>query len=148
MTAKVKTETMDVLKEILQPMQSVTLFNPILKPQLEQFWKAQEKILDESESFARHWFERRHEAARTGLGAARDAVSGDGPDPAAMMKVVADWQHHSAERMAEDTREWFDMLFRCASFVSETEAGAAEEMLDEGAKLARRATRSARSERV
>ncbi len=143
-----KTETPEIFSDVLKSMQSAASFNPMIRPQIEQFWNAQEKMLDEAEAFARHWFERRHEASRTALETARTATSAERADPSAALQAMTDWQRHSVERMVEDAREWFDMMSRCANYVSETETEAVEEALDEASKLAKKATKSVRSEPV
>ncbi|MEW2915069.1 phasin family protein [Leisingera sp. JC11] len=124
------------------------LFNPMYKPQVEQFWNVQEKILDEAEEFTRHWFERRHEAARTALDAARTVVSADPSRPADAFEAFTEWQRHSAERIAEDGREWFGMMSRCARYASETEAEAVGEAAGEAAEITRKAVKRAQSDPV
>ncbi|WP_245603017.1 hypothetical protein [Leisingera methylohalidivorans] len=136
------------MAEALKPLQSTLLFNPMFKPQVEQFWNVQERILDEAELFARHWFERRHEATRTALDAARTAVSGEPLEPAAAMEAFSEWRRHSAERIAEDGREWFGMMSRCASYASKTEAEAVGEAAEEAVKITNKATKPVQSEPV
>ncbi|MCE8515429.1 phasin family protein [Ruegeria pomeroyi] len=134
--------------EVLKSMQGPVSMTSLVQPQLEQFWDAQEKLLAESERFTRHWFERRHEAIRTALDAARSATAADPSNPAEAMETVMDWQRHSVERMVEDAREWFDTVSRCADYVTKTEAEAVEETLGEARDIARKATKSAKSEPV
>lgn len=152
MPAKATNDTQGIFADVLKPMQSAMLFgpmiSPMIKPQVEQFWDAQEKMLDEAEAFTRHWFARRHEAARTALDAARTAASGDDAGPAAAMQALSEWQRHSAERLAEDGQEWLAMIARCASYVSETEVEAVEETLSEAVSMAEKTTATAKSEPV
>ncbi len=142
------TEMPELFSETVKTMQSAMTVNPIVGPQLEQFWNAQEKLLDEAEVFTRHWFERRHQATRTAMEAARKATSTESGTPAEAMKTIADWQRHSLERMVEDAREWMDMATRCSTFISESEAEVVEEAIQEATKTAGKATRSAKSEPV
>ncbi|WP_372573538.1 hypothetical protein [Ruegeria jejuensis] len=120
----------------------------MITPQIEQFWNAQDKLLDEAEAFSRHWFQRRHEAARTALEVARETTSGDSVEPAKAMQTLAEWQRHSIERMVEDAREWFDVVSRCAQHVSETEADAVEKTAEAVTKVARKTKSTAKSEPV
>lgn len=148
MARKATDRTPGLFAEALKPLQSAMLFNPVFRPQVEQFWDVQEKLLDEAEVFTRHWFRRRHEAARTALDAARTAVSGDPIGPAGVIEAFSEWQRHSAERLAEDGREWLGMMSRCASYASETEAEAVEEAAGEAVKITRKAVKPAESEPV
>ncbi|KUJ73617.1 hypothetical protein AVO45_13515 [Ruegeria marisrubri] len=145
---KTKADAPKAFSDILKPLQAASSVNPLLKPQIEQFWDAQEKFLDETERFAHHWFERRHEAIRTALTAARAATAEGRADPAKAMEAMLDWQRHSMERLVEDAREWLDTMSRCASYATETEAEAVEETLEEAAEIARKSTKSAKSEPV
>jgi len=105
-------------------------FNPMLGPQIEHFWQAQENILSETERFARHWFERRHAATLTALDTARNVTKCGASDPAAAVKAVSDWQAHSLERIAEDVGEWLDLFAQCTAHMSRAEAEAGAEGLD------------------
>lgn len=149
MTGK-KSETgmPDLYPDILKTLQGAMSMNPAVTPQIEQFWDAQERVLDEAETYARHWFERRHEATRTALEAARAATSSDKGDAARAFQAVAEWQRHSAERLVEDAREWYEMVTRCANYVTETETEVVEEALDEAAKMAKKSVKASKSEPV
>lgn len=140
--------TPEAFADILKSLQAPAPMNALVSPQMEQFWDAQEKLLSESERFTRHWFERRHEAIRTALDAARTATSAERPDPAKTMEAMVEWQRHSVERLVEDAREWFDTVSRCADYVTKTEAEAVEETIGEAKDLARKTTRSAKSEPI
>ncbi|MFW8595063.1 hypothetical protein [Cribrihabitans neustonicus] len=137
-----------IIPDVLGAMQNAMMLNPIMKPQAEQFWAAQEKLLDEAELFARHWFERRHEAAQTALAATLTATTGSGGSPAAAMRALTEWQRQSAERIAEDGREWVGMVSRCATCICETEAEAVKEALDEAVERARDSAKASKSEPV
>lgn len=138
MAAKTKRpEAPEAFSEIMKSAQSAMSMNPMLTPRIEQFWKAQEKMLSEAEAFTRDWFERRHEATRTALNTARQAASADKSDPATAMQAVTDWQRHSAERLIEDAREWLDMVSRCAVHAAENEAEAGKEMVEKTVEKAK-----------
>jgi hypothetical protein len=100
-------------------------------PQMKQFWKAQDKILAEAEAFARHWFARRHAATKAALKACEEAAEANPTDALAALQAFRDWQAQSAERMAEDVREWVDMWGRCAGHFVTGEVTAGAETLDE-----------------
>ncbi len=114
--------------------------NPLAGPQFHQFWEVQEKLLAEVETFSKHWFERRHEAARTALRASSDLFSQGRVDPGAAAKAMQDWQAHSAERVAEDIREWLDLCTRCAGHFVRGEVSANRETLETVSEVAKKAT--------
>ncbi len=103
----------------------------LMGPQMKQFWKAQERILNEAEAFARHWFARRHEAALGALKACEQAAEANPADAVGALQAFRDWQAHSAERMAEDMREWAELWARCAGHMVNSEVGAGAETLEE-----------------
>ena len=49
--------------DLLEQAQGMVALNPAIGPQMEEFWKAQDGIIEETEAFYRAWFERRHAAA-------------------------------------------------------------------------------------
>ncbi|WP_170476263.1 phasin family protein [Ruegeria arenilitoris] len=138
------TTLIDVFKQ-MQPSESV---NPVLGAQIEQFWDAQEKMLEEAENFAQHWFERRHEAVRSALKAARTASSANAGDPSKAMQTITEWQRHSAERLIADAQEWFETVARCAAYAAETEAEAVEKTIDDVTTTAKKVGQSSKSEPV
>ncbi|WP_101067954.1 phasin family protein [Roseovarius salinarum] len=140
--ARKQTKSDKSISEILRPAQEALSLNPVFGPQVEQFWAAQEKMLDETETFTRHWFERRHEAARTALDAARKASASGTSDPAEAMQAMRDWQQHSMERMTADAREWFDCMARCAGHFVSGEMEASEAAVGTAAKQAGAAAKS------
>ncbi len=134
----------DVFKQIQPPVSS----NPAFGAQIEQFWDAQEKMLEETEAFAQHWFERRHEAVRTALQAARKVSSANPSDPPKALQTITEWQRHSAERLVADAQEWFETVARCASYVAETEAEAVEKTVDDVVAATKSAGKPSKSEPV
>lgn len=112
--------------------------NPAIAPQMRQFWKAQDGILDDAEAFSKAWFERRHEATRSALDAVH-RINGDGASPSTAMQAVADWQHGAVRRLAEDMRQWVELWTACAGRMTEAELEAGKE----GAENVARRTKSA-----
>ena len=49
------------LTDLMKQTQAAVTLNPMVRPQIEQFWQAQEKMLQEAQAFTEHWFERRHQ---------------------------------------------------------------------------------------
>lgn len=125
------------MTEMYKQMREFTGFNPMLGPQMAHFWEAQEEILNETENFARHWFERRHTATRTALETARNVAQNGPADPAASVQAISEWQTRSMERVAEDFKDWFEMCSNCASHLAREEMEAGEEGLKKAAKTAK-----------
>ena len=115
---------------MMKRTQGMLAVSPLMAPQMEQVWKAQEGLLDETEAFTRAWFDRRHEAARSALETVRK-INGNGSDPAAAMQAITDWQRHSIERMTEDIQQFAEMCSRCVGRIASAETRAAEETLEE-----------------
>ncbi|SDZ60029.1 Phasin protein [Jannaschia faecimaris] len=121
------------LTELMKQTQAAVTLNPMLRPQIDQYWQMQEKMLREAEAFTKHWFERRHTATETALKASKDAMSG-GSDPTDALKTMSDWQQHSMERLVEDFREWVELCSRCAGHVTRAEVEAEVDGLKRTAK--------------
>jgi len=115
---------------MMKQAQGMLAANPVMAPQMEQVWKAQEGLLDETEAFTKAWYDRRHEAARSALETVRK-INGDGADPAAAMQAITDWQRHSIERMTEDIQQFTEMCSRCVGRIASAETQAAEDALEE-----------------
>jgi hypothetical protein len=103
---------------------------PMIAPQMEQFWKAQDCVLEDAEAYSRAWFERRHVAAQSALDALRTAA-GNGADPATAMQTMVEWQQQSVRRMADDLQQWVDLCTRCAARVTDAGMAASKESLGE-----------------
>lgn len=115
--------------------------NPLVQPQLEQFWKAQDGILEEAEAYSRAWFERRHDATKSALETVRN-VNGNGGDPAAAVRAMIEWQQGSFQRLAEDMQEWVELCSQCAGHMSQAEVESGKEGVEKVAKGAKSATRT------
>ncbi|WP_343079689.1 hypothetical protein [Ostreiculturibacter nitratireducens] len=133
--AKPESDTNPVA-EMVRQAQEFLAANPMIGPQVRQFWDAQENILNEAEQYAHHWFERRHEATQTALEAAKRMTSVSASDPAHAMTALAEWQTHSLERLAEDVQEWVTMCSRCAGYLTASELEAGKEAVEETARKA------------
>ncbi|WP_413719388.1 hypothetical protein [Silicimonas sp. MF1-12-2] len=134
-------ESNTALGEIMEQVRGMYAANPMIAPQMEQFWKAQENILDATESFSKAWFERRHEAARSALDIVR-TVNGNGTDGAASMRSILAWQQESFQRLAEDMQELADLYSNCASQFANAEAEASKEGIKEVEKRVKSAAKA------
>lgn len=126
-----RTET--PLEGLIRQARGLLAVSPMMAPQQEQFWKAQGRILEEAETFSKAWFERRHEATQSALDALRK-MNGNGADPAAAMRAVADWQQGSFKRMADDMQQWVALCATCAGRMAEAEVEAGKEGAEEVVK--------------
>lgn len=103
--------------------------NPVMAPQMMQFWQAQDCMLNEVEAFSKAWFARRHAATQSALDALHKADTA-GADPAKSMKLAFDWQQHSFQRLAEDMQQWMALCARCTGHVADAEIEAGKEGAD------------------
>lgn len=124
------------LGDLVAQAQDLLAVNPMMAPQVEQFWKAQEKILEEAEAFSQGWFERRHEATKTALDTIRRLSGQGGEAGAAGSQVIAEWHRGSFERMTEDFQEWMTFWTRSFSHFANAEMQAGKQELEEAKRLA------------
>ncbi|MCV2868442.1 hypothetical protein OEW28_07350 [Defluviimonas sp. WL0002] len=116
------TKSKTTVSELMKQAQDSLLPTRLATPQIEQFWRAQDRILEDAEVYSRNWFARRHQAAQSALEAVREA-NGEAADHAAALQVMIGWQQHSMQRMTEDMQQWLDLCSRCASrFADDTTA--------------------------
>jgi len=135
------TDSKTSLPDFVEQTRAVLAANPMLAPQMEQFWTAQDGILEEAETFSEAWFERRHQAAQSALEAVRD-TNGNGADPSAAMQTMMDWRQHSLQRLAEDMQQWLELCSRCANRMASAEVEAGKEGVEEVTKRAKSAART------
>ena len=112
------------------------MMSPLITPQLERLWKAQDEILEESEAFSMAWFARRHEATKTALDAVH-GMNGAGATPAAAMRTLAQWQQGSLQRLADDFQQWLGLCARCTGRMTGAEFEAAREGAERVGKRAK-----------
>lgn len=125
--------------DLMKQTQGMMAWTPMLTPQMEQFWKAQEDMLEDAEAFSKAWYARRHDATRSALKAVRK-LNGSGVTPMSVMHEMADWQRHSLERLSEDMQHLMGLCARCAGRIASAETIAAEKALKETAKQGKAAT--------
>jgi len=107
-----KDEPQTDITDLAPQTQAMFKLNGAAAPKVEQVMKVQEGMLEQAETFTRHWIERRQEAADTTLEALREMNSTDKPDPVAAMQTIADWQRGSFERLTEDFRDWMTLCMQ------------------------------------
>lgn len=108
---------------------SMLTLNPVMGTQAKYFWKAQDQILKEAESFMSAWFQRRHNATSTAMDAASHLGDEELRDPATIMQLMTDWQTQSMERLTDDAKDYSDMMTRCIDSLVDNEKKAAEETI-------------------
>lgn len=129
------------LADLVEQARGMMAVNPMLTPRVEQFWQAQDSLLQEAETFSEAWFQRRHEAAQSARDVAQK-MNGDATDPSKVMDGIMEWQRHSFERMAEDMQQWVDFCARCAGHMTATELEAEKDGVEEAAKRTKSATKT------
>jgi hypothetical protein len=127
--------------DLIAQTRGILVANPVVAPQVEQFWKAQGGILEEAEAYSNAWFQRRREAARTALEAVRKASSNH-MDSANALSAMTDWQQHSFQRLMQDAQGWLDLWTRCANRMADAKMSAGLEGLEEVEKRTRPASRT------
>lgn len=130
--------------DLMKQTQALMAWAPMLTPQMEQFWKAQDDILEEAEAFSKAWYERRHDAARSALKAVRK-LNGSDMTPMNVMQSMAEWHRHSLERLSEDMQGMMGLCARCAGRIASAETIAAEKALKETAKQSKAATATSKA---
>ena len=100
--------------DLTRRTQALFEFNRTAAPQLESIVQVQEGIAKELESFARNWFQRRHEATETAFKALQDVNAAGKDDPAAAIQAITEWQRGSFERLNADLNDWAALCMRCA----------------------------------
>lgn len=116
------------LLEMVQRMQAPFMGNVASGAPMEKFLEMQSGLLKEAETFSRHWFERRNEAIETAIEAMHQMNSNGAARPAEALRVMADWQRGSLERLGADAQEWTELCMRSAAVattpqVDDTPAG-------------------------
>jgi hypothetical protein len=133
--------TRTIFDDAIKQTQEMVAMNPVAAPQLEQFWRAQDAMLDAAETFSHGWFRRRHEATKAAIDLARMMGGSGGAQPDAAARALTDWQRDSAERLAEDFQGWIEFCTCCAGRVSEAQMEAGKEGLETVEKRAGAATK-------
>lgn len=134
-------KTLESMQDMAKSTPSVLAALPALGPQSTHFWQAQDTFLKEFETFTLAWFKRRHEGTQTALDTSKQMAEDTMGNPAAAMGILADWQTHSMERLAEDAKDYMAMMTACAASATSNEVEAVEESVE----TTKRATKTAKS---
>ncbi|WP_292286016.1 phasin family protein [Marivita sp.] len=104
--------------DLSRQTQALFDLNGVAAPQLEQVMKVQEGMLEQAETFTRHWVERRQKAVETAVETLNEMNSSGKPDPMAAMQAIAEWQRGSLERLTEDYREWMTLCMQATQLAA------------------------------
>jgi hypothetical protein len=134
------TEALDTMKSAWAAFAA----GPLVKSQNRHFWQAEGQFLKEVEKYSAAWLKRRHTGTIAAIEASRQLAEGSMRDPAAAMKVIADWQSHAMERLVEDATGLSEMITRCTGTLISNEA----EVIEETAEATKRAMKTSKSSPV
>ena len=137
-------KTLTSMQEMAKSTPSVLAALPAFSFQGAHFWQTQNTFLKEFETFSTAWFKRRYEGTQTALDASKQLAEDTMGNPATAMGILADWQSHSMERLAEDAKDYMAMMTACAALTTANEV----EAVEESGESAKRATKSAKSNPV
>jgi hypothetical protein len=102
------------MTDLARRMQALFNLDGAGAPQIERMMQMQQEMFRQTETFARHWMERRQEAADAGMEALHEIGSTSGTDPMAAVRAITDWQRGSFMRMNADLQEWFEICTHAA----------------------------------
>jgi len=137
-------KTLTDMQDMAKSSQSILGALPALSSQSAHFWKAQDTFLKEFETYSTAWFKRRHEGTQTAIEVNKQLAEHAMGDPSAALGILADWQSHSMERLAEDVNDYIEMMTACAASATVNEVEAVEESIE----TTKQATKSAKSSPV
>ena len=122
-----KDEPQTDITDLARQTQALFNLNGAEVPGFEQVMKVQQDMLEQAETFTRHWIERRQEAVETALQALNSMNSNGKPDPAAAMKAISDWQRGSIQRLTADYQEWMALCMRATQVAAAPQSEAEQD---------------------
>ncbi|MCK8514962.1 hypothetical protein M0534_01275 [Methylonatrum kenyense] len=137
-----KARTQTAITDLVNQTQELFKLNGASTTQVEQFRQMQHAMLQETETFLRHWFERRQEATETAIKGLRELGSKEEFDPTAITQAISDWQGKSLQRMSADLQDWTTLCTHCAQLVAAEEQPVAAEEGEAEPPSARQAGRA------
>lgn len=137
-------KTLEDMQNMAQSAQSIFATLPESEAQATHFWRAQDTFLKEFEKFSAAWFKRRHEGTQLAMEVSKQLVERAAVNPTEAASILADWQSHSMERLAEDAKNYMEMVSGCAAAAVANEVEAVEETVE----TTKRATKTAKSQPV
>ena len=120
------------INDLARQTQSLFDLTGAALPRFEQLLEVQESMFKNAETFARHWLERRREAADTAVEAMREMSAADKADPADAMRAIADWQRGSFKRLNADMQEWMTLCMQVTHLATTAQGEAAQAGTDQG----------------
>ncbi|HEY9038165.1 MAG TPA: hypothetical protein VIN05_04390 [Roseovarius sp.] len=127
--------TTQEIEEALNASQVLFTANPLfLPPQTKHFFEAQERILDQVETFSKAWFRRRQDATQAMIDASKRIASDGSSDPAVIMKEVTELQSGAMARLTADAKDCTEMFTQCANTLAVNEVKAIEETAEKTKK--------------
>lgn len=129
-------------EQFIRTTQQFFAVNPMMSmtaPPLRQIWVTNDKILDDFEELTHNWCERRHEANRSALEAAKKMSDTRGSDVSDAVRIMSDWLTRSMERLSEDAKENYEFCVKCASHMAGGSVAATEEMAESTSEQVKRA---------
>ncbi|MCI2393898.1 hypothetical protein [Aliiroseovarius sediminis] len=89
--------------------------NPnFIAPMTKHVLEVPDDILDEVEKFSAAWLDRRQIAVKTMIEAGQRMTTEGAADPSNAIKEIADWQAHSMARLAQDAKDYSELMAHCA----------------------------------
>lgn len=137
-------KTTDTMQTMMNSAQAAFAAGPVLGAQTKHYWQAQDRILTEFEKFSTAWFKRRHLATHAALETSNQMNAEIAKDPAAAIKVMAEWHTHAMERLAEDAQACTEMMTNCFGALVENEVEAVKDAVE----TTKRVTAQSKSEAV
>jgi hypothetical protein len=133
-------------EQFFRTTQQLFAVNPMMSmtsPPLRQIWVTNDKILEEFEELAHAWVERRHEANRTAIEAAKAITDNRSGDMTDAVRIMSDWLTKSMERLSEDAKDNYEFCVKCASHMAGGSVAAGEELAESVTEQTRRAASEA-----
>lgn len=137
-------KTLEDLQTMAKSAQVLFAPLPASDAQATHFWQAQDVFLKEFEKFSAAWFQRRHEGTQTAMAISKQLVENATRNPTEAVSILSDWQSHSMERLAEDAKDYLQMMSNCAAAAVTNEVEAVEDVVE----TTKRATKTAKSRPV
>lgn len=128
-------------EQFFRTTQQLFAVNPMMSmtsPPLRQVWMTNDKILEEFEELTHNWVERRHEANRTAIEAARAISDTRGGDVTDAVRIMSDWLTKSMERLSEDAKDNYEFCVKCAGHMAGGSVAAGEDLAESVSEQAKR----------
>lgn len=122
----------DIVTDVLAPVQAAWALNPMIAPQVRQFWQVQQDMLERAETFGQEWCARRHEAVETTVDTINTMV-GDG-DTTEKLQAFSEFYGQAIRHASEDFYGAFALGTLCANDITRAEIMAEQEGIEKTAE--------------